>query len=155
MRLDFDLSKFNDAKIVVLQNVDLTLDMDETLEVLLLSKDTENVRAGETVVIKGSIKYGHSNLGRAGKGKKTISLMTAKFLIYEGRKSVEITAADIESFHKFAKLNQGKDVIERLVSMTAPNVIGQNTTYHWLLPKKYLYQKWHFSHYSHMPAKRI
>ena len=67
--LDYELSKFNDAKIVVLQNVDLASDLDETLEVMLLGEDTKDVKAGEVVIIRGSLYYGTLNLGRQSKTK--------------------------------------------------------------------------------------
>ena len=57
--MDFNASKFNDAKIVVLQNVDLTSDLDETLEVLLLGEHTKDVKAGEIVVVRGCISDDH------------------------------------------------------------------------------------------------
>ena len=130
LELDYKLSTFNDAKIVVLQNADLTADLDETLEVMLLGEHTKDVKAGEVVVIRGSIYYGASNLGKQSKTKKTITLMTAKFVTYEGRQNIDITESDIEAFHRFASLknhgsNSNDDVIHRLVSMTAPNVIGE------------------------------
>ena len=51
--------------------------------------------------------------------------MTARFVTYEGRQNIVITYRDIESFHRFAQLNQRHDIIARLISMTAPNVIGE------------------------------
>ena len=104
LELDYKLSTFNDAKIVVLQNADLTADLDETLEVMLLGEHTKDVKAGEVVVIRGSIYYGASNLGKQSKTKKTITLMTAKFVTYEGRQNIDITESDIEAFHRFATL---------------------------------------------------
>lgn len=109
-----------------MQNVDLSSDLGETLEVMLLGEHTKDVKAGEVVIIQGSMHYGQSNLGSRAKTRKTIALMTAKFVTYEGRQDIVITDRDIESFHRFARLNHAThDVIVRLVSMTAPNVIGE------------------------------
>ena len=114
-----------DGKVVKLQNVDLSTDLDETLEAMLLGDHTKDVSAGEVVIIQGSIYYGQSNLGSPAKLRKTIALMTARFVTYEGRQNIVITYRDIESFHRFAQLNQRHDIIARLISMTAPNVIGE------------------------------
>lgn len=83
LELDGESSIINEAKIITLQNTDLRADLDETLEVLLLDEYTKDVRAGETLLITGSIYYGQSNLGRQSKSRKIIALMTAKFVTYE------------------------------------------------------------------------
>ena len=117
-------TKIDDAKIITLQNIDLTNgdQIDETLEVLLMGDNTKYTRAGEVVTIQGSLYYGVSNIGTPGKNKKTIALMSSKFVTYEDRQSFVVTDRDIETFYRFAS----KDgVIDRLVSMTAPNVIGE------------------------------
>lgn len=73
--------------------------------------------------------------------------MRAKFVTYEDRRTFVITGKDIEAFHRFAAIGGNRafkhpvkfgvlnkkrifeihdDVIDRLVSMTAPNIIGEN-----------------------------
>ena len=119
-------SVITDGKVVTLQNVDLSTDLDETLEVMLLGDHTKDVKAGEVVIIRGSIYYGQSNLSSRAKTRKTVALMAARVCnVQEGRQDIVITDIDIESFHRFARLNHANDVIDRLVFMTAPNVIGE------------------------------
>lgn len=145
--VDDKLTEVDDAKIIMLQNIDLNADLDEQLEVMLLGYNTKYTRAGEVVTINGSIYHGTSNNGTPGKNRKTITLMRAKFATYEDRRTFVITGKDIEAFHRFAAIGGNRafkhpvkfgvlnkkrifeihdDVIDRLVSMTAPNIIGEN-----------------------------
>jgi DNA replicative helicase MCM subunit Mcm2 (Cdc46/Mcm family) len=121
-------TEMDDAKIITLQNTDLTNDLDETLEIMLFGDNTKYTKAGEIVTINGTLYHGISNMGVPSKARKTVTLMRAKFVTYEDRRTFVITDRDVESFHKFAdyrnKKNGKLDVIERLVSMTAPNVVG-------------------------------
>ncbi len=129
--IDDDSTEMDDAKIITLQNIDLINgdQIDETLEVLLMGDNTKYTRAGEVVTIQGTLYYGVSNIGTPGKNKKTVALMSSKFVTYEDRQNFTITDRDMNSFYRFVLLDENT-VIDRLVSMTAPNVIGQ---YDWKL----------------------
>ena len=147
--IDDKFTEMDDAKIIALQNIDLNADLDEQLEVMLLGDNTKYTQAGEVVTINGSIYHGISNNGTPDKNRKTVTLMRAKFVTYEDRRTYVITDNDIEAFHRFAGIGGGNnrkfkqaikfghfdkkrifeihdDVIDRLVSMTAPNIIGEN-----------------------------
>ena len=115
------LTEMDDAKIITLQNTDLISNLDETLEVMLFGDNTKYTKAGEIVTINGTIYHGISNMGIPSKGRKIVTLMRTKFVTYEDRRTFVITERDIESFHRFASK---KNVLQRLISMTAPNVIG-------------------------------
>lgn len=133
---DYDNSVFDDAKIICLQNSGdtATQDLDEQLEVMVCGDYTRDIRAGEALTIHGRTYISTSNNSSSGgSGRKTnrklITIMVAKFVVYEDRRTFDITDRDIEAFHRFAnyKDDDGKNgVIERLVSMFAPNVIGEN-----------------------------
>jgi replicative DNA helicase Mcm len=124
--IDESRTEMDDAKIITLQNMDLSNgdQVDETLEVLLMGDNTKYTRAGEVVTINGNLKCGISNNGIPGKYRKTITLMDAKFVTYEDRKSFVITERDEKAFYRFVSINEDT-IIQRLVSMTAPNIIGE------------------------------
>ena len=88
----------------------------EQLDVLLFGNDTMNIRPGEIVKVTGHIGVEQNN----GKGK-LYAIMYAESIKYEQRQELEVTAKDILSLKKFAKM---PNVIERLVSMVASDVIG-------------------------------
>lgn len=90
----------------------------ERLDVILYEKDTENVNAGEVVKLTGDIHIQNQN----GKNKKLISILHSTSIKYEKREELTLTKKDIEAFYRFAKL---PNLINRLVSMTALNVIGE------------------------------
>ena len=122
--LDYDRSVFDDAKIVSLQNNDVSQDLDEQLEVMVCGDYTKDIRAGETLTIHGRTHISSSNNSSSSRNnRKLITVMIAKFVVYEDRRTFDITEKDIEAFHRFVAIDRDT-VIRRLVSMTAPNVIG-------------------------------
>jgi DNA replicative helicase MCM subunit Mcm2 (Cdc46/Mcm family) len=113
--------KHIDAKTITVQDVDLRDDL-EKLHVILLSEDlTRNVRVGETATITGEIDV--LNPSGAG-GRKPTSIMYAKHIRYEREEEAPITDDDISLFKQFAA--QKERVIDELVSMFAPQVIGHS-----------------------------
>jgi DNA replicative helicase MCM subunit Mcm2 (Cdc46/Mcm family) len=90
----------------------------ERLDVFLYEDDTHNVNAGEIVEIRGNIHIQTTNNSRS---KKLFAILHADSIKYKHREETNITPRDIEAFQKFANLS---NLVDRLVSMCAPNVIG-------------------------------
>jgi replicative DNA helicase Mcm len=86
----------------------------EQLDCLLFGRDILNIRPGEIVQVKGHIEVEK----RKDRLHPVIHTQSIK---YKRREEPVITSKNIESFIKFAKM---PNVIDRLVSMFAPNVIG-------------------------------
>ena len=111
--------KHIDAKTITVQDIDLRDDL-EKLHVILLEDKTRNVRVGETAAITGDIDV--LNASGAG-GRKPTTIMYAKHIRYEREEEAPITDDDISLFKQFA---QKEKVIDELVSMFAPQVIGHS-----------------------------
>jgi DNA replicative helicase MCM subunit Mcm2 (Cdc46/Mcm family) len=97
----------------------------ERLDVILYEKDTESrrnhrVNAGEVVELTGDIYIQSQNNNN--KNKKLFCILHSISIKYEQREELILTQKDVEAFHKFAEF---PDLIGRIVSMTAPNVIGE------------------------------
>ena len=88
----------------------------EQLTCLLYGADTMNIYAGETAVVKGRVEV---------ESRKNLlyPVLHTQSIKYERRQEHDITSENIDSFKRFAKI---PNVIDRLVSMFAPNVIGHN-----------------------------
>lgn len=110
--------ELRDAKSIQLEDAE-SLDEIERLDVILFDDMVKNVRAGEVVIITGHMKIED----KEGKGRtnKKINVIHATSIKYVNRKQVAITEKDIKSFYKFAEL---PNLIQRLTTMIAPNVIG-------------------------------
>jgi replicative DNA helicase Mcm len=111
--------KHVDAKSITLQDIDMRDDL-EKLHVILLEDQTRNVRVGETVTVTGEVDV--LNPTGAG-GKKPTTIMYANHIRYEREEEKPITEKDITEFRKLA---EQPDVINKLVGMFAPNVIGHS-----------------------------
>ena len=79
-----------------------------------------NVLPGEVVEITGINRIESK---RGSKSKKKTTVLHAGSIKYLNRKELVITNIDIINFQKFCKL---PNLVERLVSMFAPNTIGHN-----------------------------
>jgi DNA replicative helicase MCM subunit Mcm2 (Cdc46/Mcm family) len=110
--------EYVNAKVIQIQDVEPKGEL-ERLDVMLYEKNTENVNAGEVVEIKGDIYIQNQSV----KNKKLSSILHSTSIKYEHREELTLTKTDVESFYRFAKI---PNIVERLVSMTAPNVIGEN-----------------------------
>ena len=105
-----------DARFIQLEDTE-KLDENERLDVMLYDDMIENVRAGETVEIKGFMLLQEKN-----KNSKTkIGVLHAESIKYVNRKELKITSEDIIAFEKFAK---NPNLIQNLVRMFAPNIIA-------------------------------
>jgi replicative DNA helicase Mcm len=107
--------EYVNAVIVELQDPD-TFNEIERLPVVLFDKDTCNISVGERVGVTGHIQI----IQNRNKGK-FFGLMYAESMEYEQREELSLTQQDIEAIERFGKTPK---IIEKLVSMTAPCIIG-------------------------------
>ena len=91
----------------------------EQLDVLVFNRLTENIRPGELVRIKGRIEILRNN--RKNTYGSLYPVLFAKGLEYRRREKRAVIAKDVKSFENFAKM---PNVVDRLVTMFAPDVIG-------------------------------
>ena len=110
---------YKDAKSIQLEDTERP-DENERLDVGRYDDMISNVLAGEVVEITG-INRIQSKTGS--KSKKKTTVLYAESIKYLNRKELVITDDDITNFQKFAKL---PNLLERLVSMYAPDIIGHN-----------------------------
>jgi len=111
--------EYVNAVTVELQDTD-TFSEIECLSVLLFDDNTKNIHVGERVTIGGQIHIIQHN----GKGKY-LPYVYADSIQYESREEITLTQKDIEAIERFCKLN-GSKIIERLVNLFAPSIIGHN-----------------------------
>jgi DNA replicative helicase MCM subunit Mcm2 (Cdc46/Mcm family) len=91
----------------------------EQLDVLVFDELTTNVRPGELVKITGRMEIlKNSNKNTYG---SLFPVLFAKGLEYRRREEQAVIAKDVKSFANFAKM---PNVVDRLVTMFAPDVIG-------------------------------
>ena len=118
--------EYRDAKAIQLEDTE-NPDENERLDVVLYDDMISNVLAGEVVEISGEMSIESK---RGYKSKKKTTVLHAESIKYLNRKELVITDDDISNFHKFAfdcKVPKCKwNLIERLVSMFAPNIIEHN-----------------------------
>jgi DNA replication licensing factor MCM2 len=108
---------YRNAKLIQLEDTQ-TPEENERLDVILYDGMTNGVLAGEVVEIVGTIVIENKS-----KTKKKINVLHAQSIKYVNKKELMITDKDILTFEKFARY---PNVIERLVSMVAPNVYGHD-----------------------------
>jgi len=110
---------YKDAKSIQLEDIE-KLDENERLDVTLFNNDIDNVVAGEVVEI-----IGNNELVAMGKKDSKVKrvVTNATSIKYVNRKELVIRPEDIKAFEKFAF---EENLIPRLVSMFAPNVVGHD-----------------------------
>jgi replicative DNA helicase Mcm len=102
-----DLEQFNDL---------------ERLPVLLFDKDTENVRVGENIIVKGQIRVDESTKIKA---RKLFPCFYAKSIQYDKNDKITLSELDIEAINRFTnKHKHGSKIIDELVSMFDHSIIG-------------------------------
>jgi len=106
------------AKSIQLEDAD-KLDENERLDAILFDDMIDNVRAGELVKIEGNMEL----VEKKSKSKIKNNVLYATSIKYLNRKELVITEDDIEAFDKFVTY---RNLLERLVAMFAPNIIGHD-----------------------------
>ncbi|HSF51977.1 MAG TPA: AAA family ATPase [Nitrososphaeraceae archaeon] len=112
-----DIEHKNAVKIE-LQDIENFNDMDR-LSVILFDKDTEDVTAGDTVVVNGEI-----HIINEINNKKQIPYLYTSSIIYLNKDNLILTKLDVEAIKKLVKINRNNKIIDQLVSMFDPSVVG-------------------------------
>jgi MCM P-loop domain len=108
---------YSNAKSIQLEDTEKP-EENERLDVILYDGMISSVQAGEVVEI-----YGLMKIESKVRSKKLINILHSESIRYLNRKELVISDTDKASFHRFVAM---KDLVERLVSMFAPNIIGHN-----------------------------
>lgn len=114
-------ASFVSAVAVEIQDLESFNDLDR-LSVLLFNEATENVRAGETVIVEGRNIIDANNRG---KGRRIFPYFYADSLSYDKNDKVVLTPKDIESIFRFSRL-KANSIVGELVKMFDPSIIGQD-----------------------------
>jgi DNA replicative helicase MCM subunit Mcm2 (Cdc46/Mcm family) len=118
------LPQYKNAKSITVQDSESYDDLEKLHVVLLGDRMTRNVKAGGLAVITGSIHVlNSSGGGRGSGGSKLFPVVYAESMEYQSEEDKPITDKDIEAFKRFA---EKPDLINRLISMFAQNVIGHS-----------------------------
>jgi replicative DNA helicase Mcm len=92
----------------------------DRLNCILVETDMENIHAGESVIITGSIHI----LSKNHKGNLIPVLFSYNKIEFQNDKSIDVTQEDVEAIRRFAKVN-GKKIIRQLLKMYDATIIGQ------------------------------
>ena len=116
--LEFD---YVNAVVIELMDSDTFSDI-ERLSTIVFDDDTKNILVGEKVIITGSIfilKSGSRN------HIKLYPCLYSKSIEYESKQDLVLTEKDKEAIRRFT-VQKGDKIIDELVKMVAPSVIGYN-----------------------------
>ena len=109
--------EYKNAVIVELQDTETFNDMDH-LSVFLFDSDTEGITVGESVIIKGKIHI------MSEKYKRQFPFLYAESIKYLNKENLTLTKLDIEAIKRFQKIEGSDCIIETLVSMFDPSIVG-------------------------------
>ena len=90
----------------------------ERLSVFLFDKNTENIRVGENITIKGQIK-----IGEPVKNKKLFTIFYTESIEYDNNDTITLTNSDINAIKRFTH-KYGSNIIDELVKMFDCSIIG-------------------------------
>ena len=107
--------EYKNAVIVELQDIDTFNDMDR-LPVILFDNDTEGIRVGDMVIIKGDIRIIENKKG-------LFTHLYAESIQYLNREDFILTKLDIEAIKRFGKNNK-INTIDKLVSIFDLSIAG-------------------------------
>jgi DNA replicative helicase MCM subunit Mcm2 (Cdc46/Mcm family) len=125
------LPEYENAKSISFQDSEPGDDL-EKLHVVLLEDNGRNVRVGERAIIIGNMyilgaggggAINSSSNGSKNSSAKLFPVLYADAIRYEREEEKPITEKEIEGFKRFAQM---PNLVDRLVSMFAPNVIGHS-----------------------------
>jgi DNA replicative helicase MCM subunit Mcm2 (Cdc46/Mcm family) len=114
IRLSMVKSIYINSINIELQNSDTFNDL-ESLPIFLFNENTEGIRVGETVIIKGFINI--LNLK-----KRYYTYFYGESIQYLNREDHTLTASDIRIIKRFNEIHKG-DVVDKLVSMFDPSIV--------------------------------
>jgi DNA replicative helicase MCM subunit Mcm2 (Cdc46/Mcm family) len=100
----------------------------ERLPVAFFADTTKNVNIGERVTVRGKLHI----IQNRRKGK-LFQIVYADSVQYEERDKLELTPKDVQAIERFVKMKGDDKVIEALVRMHSPEIIGHNSVKEGLL----------------------
>lgn len=112
---------FVNAVVVELMDSDTFSDI-ERLSVILFDNHTKNILVGEKVKVTGEI---HIIQSGSRNRNKLYPCLYSESIKYESKQDLILTEKDREAIRKFTVL-KGDKIIDELVKMVAPSVIGYN-----------------------------
>ena len=117
---DYTISYIEDknAMKIELQDIDNFNDM-ERLTMILFDKDTEDVTAGDTVIVTGEIHV-TTNINN----KIRVPYLYSTSIKYLNKDNIILTKLDVEANKRFKKIVGTSKVIDKLVSMFDFSVVG-------------------------------
>jgi replicative DNA helicase Mcm len=117
---EYTISAIEDinAMKIELQDIDNFNDM-ERLTTILFDKDTEGVTAGDTVIVNGEIHIITNT-----NNKIRVPYLYSTSIRYLNKDNLILTKLDVEAIKKFKKIVGTGKVIDKLVSMFDPSVVG-------------------------------
>jgi replicative DNA helicase Mcm len=124
MKLNPSASGLINAVMVEIQDIGSFSEI-ERLHVILFDDDTRNIGVGEQVIVTGTIHVMQPPGGNR-TNKKMLSYVFAKKIEYEQREQLELSALDIDGIKRLKKREGDKNIITKLVSMFAPDIIGND-----------------------------
>lgn len=110
--------EYKNAVKIELQDIENFNDMDR-LSVILFDNDTEGVTAGDTVIINGEIHVINEI-----SNKKQIPYLYTTSIKYLNKSNLILTKLDIEAIKRLKKIKGSTKIIDQLVSMFDPSVVG-------------------------------
>lgn len=112
--------KYLNATTIELQDIEKFNEI-ERLSLILFENDTLDINIGEKVIVNGEIHI-DNNVPKKG---KLITRVYAHSIQYKSKEVYDLTEYDKEAIKRFTKLT-GNKIIERLVQMFCPSIIGYN-----------------------------
>jgi replicative DNA helicase Mcm len=123
--IEFDPSRSEliNAVMVEIQDIGAFSEI-ERLHVFLFDDDTRNIGVGEQVIVTGSIHVMQSPNSRM--NKKLLSYLFAKAVKYEQREQLELSPLDTDAVNRLKNREGDQNIISKLTSMFASDVIGHD-----------------------------
>ena len=109
--------EFVNAVCVELQDTESFNDL-ERLSVFLFNENTENIRVGENITIKGQIK-----ISEPAKNKKLYPIFYAESIVYDNNDTINLSTSDIKAIRRFTEKHD-TNIIDELVKMVDCSIIG-------------------------------
>jgi DNA replicative helicase MCM subunit Mcm2 (Cdc46/Mcm family) len=111
-------AEYRNALIIELQDQEKFDDL-ERLQVILFDDNTNDVRAGEQVLVTGEIYFEKFSKMES----KINSRLYSHSIVYEARREISLSSMDVNAIKRFVA-RHGNRTVDKLVYMFAPKVIG-------------------------------
>jgi replicative DNA helicase Mcm len=112
--------EFRNASIVEIQDADKFEDL-EKLQAIFFDCDTDNIRAGESVIITGQIYIEPFSSHKDSRLYPRVYVHSVK---YESRREISLSNQDKDAIQRFVNRFGNNKTVEKLAEMFAPSIIG-------------------------------